>query len=63
MAVSELKMIQNFCQMYGKLCSSMLTLDLSSWISFQNMKQIGYQPYQMWEALLAMFNFDPYSTR
>jgi len=58
MAPGELKTIQNFFPMYGLLCSSMLTLDRSSWISFQNFIIISHRPHWMQVVLLAMPNFD-----
>jgi len=46
--------------MYSQPCSILLTLDLSSLISFRNRESIGYQPHQVWVILLAMPNFDVY---
>jgi len=47
--------------MYGQPCSSVLTLDLSSVISFRNVEWIGYKSHRMQVELLAMLNSDPHS--
>jgi len=60
-AVGQFKMIKHILQMYCQPCSSMLALDLSSWMSFRNVKRTGDQPPWKRVELHAMPNFDQFS--
>jgi len=62
-AVGKLEMIGNFLEMCGEPCSSMLILDVLSFISFWNENRSGFQPHPMRVELLAMPNCNPSSTQ
>jgi len=61
MAVGSLKTNKHILQMYGYPSSSMLALDLSSLIPFQNGNTTGDQPDRKPVDIHAMPNFDAYS--
>ena len=62
-AVSRLKTTNNFCLLYGRLGSILLTLDALLLITFRNNERTACQPRPEHIVLLTMHNFDPYSTQ
>jgi len=62
-AVSKLKTIKHVLQMYGKHCSSMIAVELSSWIMFQIEKGIEDQPHRKRVVLHPRPHGDRYSKK